>query len=250
MELRDRQALVTGAGQGLGRATAIALADAGCRAVVVADIDGDAATDTVAEIDQRGARGLVAETDLARREEIEGLFHFVEEELGGLDILVNNAAIAEGETDWPEVSMDRLGEIVDVNLRGTIYCTRLALPLMRAGGGAICNVASGGAFAPSLPQAAYVATKAGIVHFSRSCEGLLQTHGVRVTCLCPGMIDTPGLHAIGGAPGPPPWLAESFRQWVPLAPADVAAKILEMISDDSSELLQMINGAPRATSST
>ena len=246
MSLRGRIALVTGAAHGLGRATSRALAEAGCRVVVMADVDQEAAATSGAQVERAGAEALAVRTDLAVREEIERLFRVIEERFGQLDVLVNNAAIAEGETDWPEVDLDRIGAIVDVNLRGTIYCTRLALPLMRAGGGVICNVASGGAFAPSLPQAAYVATKAGIVHFSRSCEDLSETQGVRVTCLCPGMIETPGLRGLGGEAGPPDWLRESLEQWTPLEPEAVAARIVEMLLDEHGERVQMINGAPRA----
>lgn len=242
MELEGRVALVTGAARGVGRATALALAKAKAGALVLADVDAEGGAQVAREVQALGADALFVAMDLARLEDIERLFTTVKDRLGRLDVLVNNASIAEGDLDWPEVSLERSALVIDVNLRGTVACTKLALPLMQPGGGAICNVASLGGYAPSLPQAVYVSTKAAIIHFSRSCEGLAESHGVRVTCLCPSAIDTPGLHGLGGAAGKPAWLRAALEQLDLLDPADVAARIVAMLEDDAGETVVHLHG--------
>ena len=247
MEIRDQVAIVTGAASGLGRATALALADAGARGVVIADIDAAGAADTAEAVEARGAQALVVPTDLADLEQLRRLLAETEKHFGRLDILVNNAAIAEGAVDWPEVDPEQAARVVDVNLRGTILATRLAIDLLaRGGGGRILNVASGGAFQPSLPQAAYVGTKAGIVHFSRSCEGLAQSHGIHVSCLCPGMIDTPGFAKLERDGVRPAWLQQSVDAYEMLQPETVAAKLVELLRDPASAgKVEVISGGPR-----
>ena len=92
---------------------------------------------------------------------------------------------------WPQVDPERCAAIVDVNLRGVVLGTQLALePMQRSGGGVIVNTSSGAAFMPLPPQAVYAATKAGVVHFTRSCTHLAESHAVRVNCVCPGVVDT------------------------------------------------------------
>jgi 3-oxoacyl-[acyl-carrier protein] reductase len=248
MEIRDQVAIVTGAGSGLGRATAVALAQAGARAVVIADIDVAGAGATADLVKLAGAEPLVVPTDLAELEQLRRLFGETEKHFGRLDILVNNAAIAEGEVDWPDVDPEQAARVVDVNLRGTILATRLAIDVLaRFGGGRILNVASGGAFQPSLPQAAYVGTKAGIVHFSRSCEGLKESHGIHVSCLCPGMIDTPGFAKLDREGGRPAWLQASVDAYEMLQPEEVAAKLLEVLQDpECAGKVEIISGGPKA----
>ena len=247
MEIRDQVAIVTGGASGLGEATAFALSSAGARGVVIADIDVVGAEATAARVRQAGAEVLVVHTDLADLEGLRAMFDATIERFGRLDILVNNAAIAEGEVDWPEVAPEQAARVVDVNLRGTILATRLAIDVLGAtGGGRILNVASGGAFQPSLPQAAYVGTKAGIVHFSKSCEGLKESHGIHVSCLCPGMIDTPGFAKLERDGGRPAWLQASVDAYEMLQPEEVAAKLLEVLCDPAcAGKVEIISGGPR-----
>lgn len=251
-ELRfdGRVAVVTGAGRGLGRAYALELARRGA-SVVVNDLGGgvdgsgasaDPGASVVAEIERLGGTAVASASSVIPPEGGREIVQTALDRFGRLDVLVNNASIAEGDLDWPEVSLERSALVIDVNLRGTVACTKLALPLMQPGGGAICNVASLGGYAPSLPQAVYVSTKAAIIHFSRSCEGLAESHGVRVTCLCPSAIDTPGLHGLGGAAGKPAWLRAALEQLELLDPADVAARIVAMLEDDAGETVVHLHG--------
>src|SRR5690606_22887322 len=135
------------------------LARAGARAVVLADVRKDLSAETAGLVRAGGADAWVRPTDVSSLDSLRGLFRETEERFGALHVLHNNAGIGEGATDWPEVADERVAEIVDVNLRGVILGTRLALePLRRSGGGAIVNTASGAAFTPLPPQAVYAAT--------------------------------------------------------------------------------------------
>lgn len=248
-DLTGKGAIVTGAAMGLGQAIALRLAEAGA-SVMITDIDQEAASQTVEQIKTSGGKAESIHADVASVADAEKAVEATVEAFGRLDILVNNAAIAEAEVDWPEVSPERAAAIVDTNLRGTVLAVRLALePMQRNGGGCIVNVASGGAFQPSLPQAAYVGTKAGIVHFSRSCEGLTETHGVHVACLCPGMVDTPGFARLARDGGFPPWLRESLDAYEMLRPEQVAQKILALMRDPAcAGKVETISGGPRKES--
>jgi 3-oxoacyl-[acyl-carrier protein] reductase len=246
LEIVGKVAIVTGAARGIGRATAVALAAEGARAVVLADVRAALSEETAKLVRAAGAEALVLETDVAEVDALRRLIAKTEECFGGLHILHNNAGIGEGTTDWPDVPTERAGAIVDVNLRGVILGTRLALePMRRSGGGAVVNTASGGAFVPLPPQAVYVATKAGIVHFTRSCKPLEDSHGVRVSCVCPGLVATDMVQETG-TDGPAPWLQPIIDGVEMLSPEDIAASVVELIRDPKSagEVVNVGN-APR-----
>ena len=170
MEIRDKVAIVTGGGRGIGRTTALSLAREGARAVALVDVNEAVLAEAAEEVKKAGAEALPITCDVGDLESLREMFVRVEGACGRIDILHNNAGIGEGSTDWPDVPPERAGAIVDVNLRGVVLGTRLALdPMRRAGGGVVVNTASGAAFAPLPPQAVYAATKAAVVHFTKAC---------------------------------------------------------------------------------
>lgn len=246
MEITGKVAIVTGAARGIGRATAVALAAEGARAVVLADVRAALSEETAKLVRAAGAEALALETDVAELDALRRLFAETEERFGGLHILHNNAGIGEGTTDWPDVPAERAGAIVDVNLRGVILGTRLALePMRRSGGGAIVNTASGAAFVPLPPQAVYAATKAGIVNFTRSCTPLEESHGVRVSCVCPGLVATDMVQETG-IDGPAPWLQPIIDGVEMLSPEDIAASVVGLIRDPKSAgEVVTVGNAPR-----
>jgi 3-oxoacyl-[acyl-carrier protein] reductase len=234
MDLKDRVAIVTGAARGIGRATAVALAEAGAQGVVLADVKRAELAETEAAVQAAGAEVLVQATDVADTDSLHEMFAATEARFGRLDVLHNNAGIGEGTGVWPDVPTERVGAIVDVNLRGVIVGTRLALePMRRSGGGVIVNTASGAAFAPLPPQAVYAATKAGVVHFTRSCVPLQESHRVRVTCVCPGLVDTKMVKETGDGERPGEWLRPFHDAVTLLRPEDIAAAVLELVADES-----------------
>lgn len=230
----DRVAMVTGAARGIGRATAHALARAGARAVVLVDVREDRLAETAALVRSAGSEALSCVADVASPSDLERTIAQTLDRFGALHVLHNNAGIGEGASDWPEVSAERVAAIVDVNLRAVVLGTRLALePIERSGGGAIVHTASGAAFTPLPPQAVYASTKAGVVHFTRSCAPLAESHGVRVSCICPGLVATEMI-AESGPDGPAPWLQSIVDQVEMLSPESIADAVLALIEDPES----------------
>jgi len=232
MDLAGRIAIVTGAASGIGRATAIALGEAGARAVVLADLKP--VDETAALVRAAGADVLLLETDVADTQALRVLIDTTLERYGSLDVLHNNAGMGEGSGAWPGARTDRCAAIVDVNLRAVIVATHLALePMREAGGGVVVNTSSGAAFVPLPQQSVYAASKAGVVHFTRSCAALAASHGVRVNCVCPGLVDTPMLRGTTAGGAIADWLQPVVDAVELLQPEDVAAAVLDLIRDDS-----------------
>jgi NADP-dependent 3-hydroxy acid dehydrogenase YdfG len=197
--LAGRVALVTGAGRGIGRAVALALAAEGAAVALAARSRADLAG-AAAAIRDAGGRALAVPTDVTQDTAVEALVEQVVAELGRLDILVTAAGtaafgpVAEGKAaDWEPM--------LAVNLRAAMVCCRAVLPVMlRQRSGTILNVASIAA-KRALPGAAvYAATKAGIAAFSRVLAEELRGQGVRVGVLVPGAVDTPLWDSIPGGP--------------------------------------------------
>jgi 3-oxoacyl-[acyl-carrier protein] reductase len=256
MKLRDRVALVTGGGSGIGRAICLLFATEGAR-VVVNDIDPAAAEATVKAM--RGGRALSA--DVADSEQVKAMFGAVEQEHGGLDILVNNAGIAAGGFEdrqgLRERGEARIREMVGgqgikthldateglddaswrrmfaVHVDGTFYCTREALRLMRGRSrAAIVNISSVAALMGLATVPHYSAAKGAILAFTRAVAQDVASRGIRVNAICPGYIDTPMT-----APASPLMKAASLSR-TPLGrfgePDEVARTALFLASDDSS----------------
>lgn len=233
MKIKDTVAIVTGAARGIGQATAVALAKEGAKAVILVDVREPELAATAGLVEAAGAEAVKSCTDVGDLESLRSLFADTESRFGCLDILHNNAGLGEGNAEWPEVAPERAVAIIDVNLRGVILGTQLALDLMKkSGGGVIVNTASGGAFVPLPPQAVYVATKAGVVHFTRSCERLVESHGVRVNCVCPGLVDTDMVRDTGGGQVAD-WLQPLATSVQLLEPLDIANAVLDLVRDDS-----------------
>ena len=231
MDLSGKVAVVTGAASGIGRATAVALAEAGARAVVLADRQDASAA--AAETKAAGAEALALEADVSDIECWREIFARVEKDFGRLDVLHNNAGMGEGGAAWPDVAPERCAAIVSVNLAGVVLGTRLALaPMQRSGGGVVVQTASGAAHAPLPFQAVYAGTKAGVVHFTRSCAPLYESHGVRVCCVCPGIVDTPMILETGDGEIAD-WLRPIWDSVQALEPRAIADAVLELVRDDS-----------------
>lgn len=231
MDIQDRVVIVTGAASGIGRATAVAFAKAGARAVVLADWND--ASDAEGEVAAAGCAALAHPTDVSDLESLRKLFAEVESRFGALHVLHNNAAIGEGADLWPDVPPERCGRIVDVNLRGVVLGTQLAVePMRRSGGGVVVSTSSGGGIIPVPQQAVYAATKAGVIHFTKSCVPMHESHGVRVNCVCPGLVDTPMVLETGGGQVAE-WLRPMYEGVKLLTPEDIAAAVLDIVRDDS-----------------
>jgi 3-oxoacyl-[acyl-carrier protein] reductase len=189
-DLQGKTALVTGSGRNIGRQVALTLAERGCDIVVHVGSD-EAAGDAVAdEIRAAGRRAITVRADIADAAQVRSMFTRAREELGGVDVLVNNAAIRPhspfldiGDEDWRSV--------LGVNLDGPFYCCREAVPgMIERGGGAIINVLGTAAFDGGVKDAHIVVSKLGLHGLTKALAIELGPHGIRVNSLVLGGIET------------------------------------------------------------
>ena len=187
--LEQRIAIVTGAGQGIGRAIALGFAREGAR-VVIADVNEDSASTVKNEIEAGGGRALVIRTDVSNEISVRAMAKKSLEEFGRVDILVNNAGI------FPTSSVEEMSEedwdrVIGTNLVGAFLCSRAVVPkFLEQGSGRIISLTSGRAFQGAKNGAHYAASKAGIIGFSKSLALELAPHGITVNVICPGITDT------------------------------------------------------------
>lgn len=233
MRFGERVAVVTGAGSGIGRATALRLANEGANVAVV-DLDSDAAASTVQTIIEHGGRALAHQADVASTTEVRPALRTVVEHFGTVDVLVNNAAFAvAGElTSITDAEWDR--EIA-VALGGAFRCTRAALPYMISQArGAIVNVGSINAHS-AFGHEAYSAAKAGLESLTRSTAVRYASAGVRANTVAPGTVYTSAWDSRVAAD---PRVLDEAARWYPLGrvgqPEDIASAIAFLASDEAS----------------
>ncbi|HUB47424.1 MAG TPA: glucose 1-dehydrogenase [Acetobacteraceae bacterium] len=197
MEFSGKVCVVTGAGSGIGRATALGLAQRGGK-VVVADVNGDAAASVVAEIAGAGGTAISVTADMTQPSQIDAMLDRAVESYGRLDVLHNNAfgvpSTLQGRRMARVAEMDQTvwDYTLQVGLTAVMQATRSVLPIMlRQGGGAIVNTASISGLFGDYGIAAYNAMKAGVVNFTRVVAMEYAPHNIRCNCVCPGAIDTP-----------------------------------------------------------
>ncbi len=202
--LTGLRAIVTGAGSGIGRAIAIRFASEGAR-VVCADLNISAARETVSLLE---TSGLAFEVNVAQELEIKNLIAFTQENLGGLECMVNNAGVgvAAKITETSEADWDK---VMNVCVKGTFFGLKHAIPAIIASShpkgtdGSVINMASIASFVGILDRAAYCAAKGAILSLTRAVAMDHITDGVRVNCIAPGTVDTPWVQGItAGYPDP------------------------------------------------
>ena len=241
--LGGRVAIVTGAGQGLGRAMARRLAGEGA-AVVIADLRETAARETVAQIEADGGRALAVRTDVVQAGDITELIQRTLGDLGRLDIMVNNAGI--GPAVFPVVQLPEAEwtKVLTVNLTGTFLCCReAARHFVVQRSGTIINISSINGLNPSVFVAPYNVAKAGIISLTKTLALELAPYGVRVNAVCPGPVSTELNQKLmrqrAGVLGiTVEEMVESVRSAVPLGrwgePEDMAAAVAFLASDDAA----------------
>jgi NAD(P)-dependent dehydrogenase (short-subunit alcohol dehydrogenase family) len=200
MDLSGKVAVLTGAGGGIGKPTALALAASGAH-VVAADIDIDAARIVAELIEQKGGRAIAVRVDITQEAEVRAMVAAAKEAFGGVDVLVNNAALGSRE-DHNIHGMDAAlwDHVVAGNSRGTMLCCKHALPsMLERGSGVIVNIASGAALTGQLTLPAYAAAKAAVISLTQSVATMYGKQGIRCNAIAPGLILHERL-----APGYPP----------------------------------------------
>jgi NAD(P)-dependent dehydrogenase (short-subunit alcohol dehydrogenase family) len=231
--LDGKRAIVTGAARGLGREFALHLAGLGARVlaadVLVQELDG-----TRALGEQRGVQVLTATVDVTSSEATRSLADRASDLMGGLDALVNNAALLGGPTRRPfdEIPEDEWDRMLEVNLKGAWLCAKACVPLIRqAGGGSIVNLASEVAFSGSPGLAHYDASKAAVIGLTRTLARELGPDSVRVNALAPGFIPTEASAAlvVGGHYDTTATPLGRLGQ-----PADLLGALAFLVSDESA----------------
>jgi NAD(P)-dependent dehydrogenase (short-subunit alcohol dehydrogenase family) len=187
MRLRDRVAVITGAGSGIGKACAIEFAKEGA-AVGVVDIDSSTARETVRLIEAAGGFARPFETDVSRPESVEQLVSGASRAFERIDALVNNAAIQVNKT-VEETSVEEWNREMAVNVGGIFLCSKFFMPHLRLTKGCIVNMSSVNGFFVEPRCAGYCATKAAIIALTKAMAIDHGKEGIRVNCICPGYID-------------------------------------------------------------
>mgnify|MGYP006287636061 CR=1 FL=1 len=231
----SRVALVTGAGSGIGRATALAFARDGWD-VVVSDMNEERNDETARHIQRMGHNVLAETADISRPADLERLFEDTRAAFGRLDAACNNAGIEGDQAPTADCTIDNWDRVLSVNLKGTWLCMKHEIPLMlESGGGSIVNVASVAGMVGFAGMPAYVASKHGMNGLTKTAALDYATENIRVNAVCPGAIETPMIDRFtdGEAEG-----REQLEAMHPVGrmgtPDEVADAIIWLCSEEAS----------------
>lgn len=224
-----RVAVVTGAGSGIGREVALTLSRNGAK-VVVFDLNPDNAVQTLKEIEKIGGYGMALEGDVSDRDDVFRVMGNVVERWGKIDILVNCAGILI-DSFIKKLTEEMWDKVQRINLKGTLFCMQAVQETMTDNKyGRIVNLASG-AYLGNLGQAAYAASKAGVVSLTKTAALEMARYGITVNCVAPGLVETPM------TAGMPPEAYEKLAKGIPLGrigkPEDISHMINALVADEA-----------------
>jgi 3-oxoacyl-[acyl-carrier protein] reductase len=235
MRLENKVAIITGAGSGIGKETALLFAKEGAK-VVVADVNEKAGEETVVEIKKNG-EGFFVKLDVSNREQSKQMVKTTLEKYGKIDVLINNAGIVQ-DAFLSKMTEEQWDKVINVNLKGVFNCTQAVVEvMMNQGNGVIINTSSIVGLEGNVGQVNYAATKAGLIGMTKTLAKELGKKGIRVNAVAPGFIATPMTSNV------PEKILEMMKEKTPLRrlgeAKDVAYAYLYLASDEAD----FVNGA-------
>ena len=234
-QLDGKVALITGAGSGIGRASALAFAREGAK-VAVADIVVEGGEETVRMVKEAGGEAFFIRVDVSNAADVEAMVNAVVDTYGRIDCAYNNAGIEGRLASTDEYPEDVFDKVIDINLTGVWLCMKYELPhMLKQGGGAIVNTASGAGLIGVSGMSAYVASKHGVVGLTKTAALEYAKSGIRVNAVCPGLIQTPMVERITAEQ---PQLGEALVAAEPVGrtgkPEEIAESVVWLSSDAAS----------------
>ncbi|MCG2677571.1 3-oxoacyl-[acyl-carrier-protein] reductase [bacterium] len=231
MRLKDRVALVTGGGRGIGKAIVLALAKEGAD-IVTCDINLENLKEVASEVEKLGRKILIQKVDVSKISEVDDVVKKALDKFAKIDILVNNAGITRDNLIL-RMSEEEWDQVLDINLKGAFNCLKaVARPMMKARSGRIVNIASVVGMMGNPGQANYAASKAGIIGLTKSAAKELASRGINVNAIAPGFIKTTMTESLSDE------VKEKLINQIPLKRlgevTDVANLVVFLASDDAS----------------
>ncbi len=230
MRLKNKVALITGGGSGIGEATVLRFSEEGAK-VVINEVNADNANNVAEKIKAKGGEVLVCIADVCKKSDVEKMVKQIIEKFGRLDILVNNAGINR-DSFAKKMSEEQWDKVIDINLKGTFLCAQAALgPMIEQNSGRIINTASIGALG-NIGQANYSASKAGVIGLTKTLALESARYNITVNCVSPGATNTAMTAKI------PPEIAQKIKEKIPLRrfaePKEIADIHLFLASEESN----------------
>lgn len=227
-------ALVTGAGSGMGRATALKFIKEGAKVVIV-DYNAESGKETLGMVKKAGGKGIFVKADVSKKDDVEAMVKKAVDTYGRLDCAHNNAGVSGSFARLVNATEEDWDRMMSINLKGVWHCMRAEIAQMLVqGGGSIVNTASNGGLIASKFVSDYIASKHGVVGLTRAASLEYITRGIRINCVCPGITKTgmtapiqadPNMAAIFASMQPPNRLAE---------PEEIANAVVWLCSDEAS----------------
>lgn len=250
MRLKDKVSIVTGAGQGIGKCIGQKLGQHGSKIVIV-DVNEEAGEKALDGLVSEGIEAIFVKTDVSNEQGVKEMTQAATQQFGGVDILVNNAAVNIHKS-VVDTTLEEWQKVINVNLQGTFLCSKYVIPeISKRGGGAIVNIASWHAYKTITRLAAYAASKGGITALTRQMALDFGPYNIRVNAVCPSTVDTPMLHKTFASLSLDP--EEAYKQSLEFQPLgrigtaeDIANACLFLVSDEASYISGhslMVDGA-------
>jgi NAD(P)-dependent dehydrogenase (short-subunit alcohol dehydrogenase family) len=245
MDFHGKVALITGGGNGIGRAAAVGFATRGAKVVVV-DRDQAAGEATAGILRQQGAEAMFVAADVTQSADVQNYVKVALEKYGSVDCFYNNAGIEGSLAPTHQYDEDMFDRVMAVNVKGVFLGLRHVLPVMlKQGSGAVVNTASVAGLVASPGMPAYVASKHAVIGLTKTAAGEVARAGVRVNCVCPGPIDTRMIHSLESMlnPGDPKSVENRYQANIPIGRYGTADEVANLVIFLSSDLASNITGA-------